>query len=90
MSSIGDAMNLHRGCSDVRPRAEPVRVGLIGGGKFGSMFLAQAAATPGLQVAAIADLDAGPRAREPGRDRLADASGSRPLGRERAPCGDTC
>jgi len=36
----------------------PVRVGLVGAGKFGAMFLAQAGRTPGLHVAAIADLDA--------------------------------
>ena len=36
---------------------KPVRAGLIGAGKFGSMFLAQAAKTPGLEVAAIADID---------------------------------
>ena len=45
---------------DLRRRARtgnPVRVGLVGAGKFGSMFLAQVPATPGLQVAAIADLD---------------------------------
>lgn len=35
----------------------PVRVGLIGAGKFGSMFLSQVPTTPGLEVAAIADLD---------------------------------
>jgi predicted homoserine dehydrogenase-like protein len=43
----------------LRMRAEagrPVRVGLIGAGKFGSMFLAQAPRTPGLHVMAIADL----------------------------------
>ena len=34
----------------------PVRVGLIGAGKFGSMFLSQVPTTPGLRVAAIADL----------------------------------
>ncbi len=34
----------------------PVRVGLIGAGKFGSMFLSQVPTTPGLEVAAIADL----------------------------------
>jgi predicted homoserine dehydrogenase-like protein len=34
-----------------------VRAGLIGAGKFGSMFLAQIPTTPGLEVAAIADLD---------------------------------
>jgi predicted homoserine dehydrogenase-like protein len=36
---------------------QPVRVGLIGAGKFGSMFLSQAPSTPGLRVRAIADLD---------------------------------
>ena len=35
---------------------EPVRVGLIGAGKFGSMFLSQVPTTPGLKVSAIADL----------------------------------
>jgi predicted homoserine dehydrogenase-like protein len=37
----------------------PIRAGLIGAGKFGSMFLAQARHTPGLHVLGIADLDAG-------------------------------
>ena len=41
-----------------RARAgKPVRVGLIGAGKFGTMFLAQARRTPGLHVMAVADLD---------------------------------
>jgi len=35
----------------------PVRVGLIGAGKFGAMFLAQVPSIPGLEVAVIADLD---------------------------------
>ena len=35
----------------------PVRVGLIGAGKFGSMFLAQVPSIAGLDVAVIADLD---------------------------------
>jgi predicted homoserine dehydrogenase-like protein len=34
----------------------PVRAGLIGAGKFGSMFLAQVPSTPGLVVSVIADL----------------------------------
>jgi predicted homoserine dehydrogenase-like protein len=34
-----------------------VRVGLIGAGKFGSMFLNQVPMMPGLEVSAIADLD---------------------------------
>jgi predicted homoserine dehydrogenase-like protein len=43
---------------------QPVRVGLIGAGKFGSMFLSQVPTTPGLEVAMIADLrpDAAKRA----------------------------
>jgi predicted homoserine dehydrogenase-like protein len=46
--------------SDLAARARagaPVGVGLIGAGKFGAMFLAQAPSTPGLRVTAIADLD---------------------------------
>src|SRR5213082_2138600 len=44
----------------LQQRAEagrPVRVALIGAGKFGSMFLTQVPTTPGLEVAVIADLD---------------------------------
>ena len=41
-----------------RARAgRPVRVGLIGAGKFGSMFLSQAPSATGLEVRVIADLD---------------------------------
>src|SRR3954451_18174074 len=36
---------------------QPIRVGLIGAGKFGAMFLAQARLTPGLHIAGLADLD---------------------------------
>ena len=36
---------------------KPVRVGLVGAGKFGSMFLSQVPTTPGLVVSAIADLN---------------------------------
>ena len=35
----------------------PVRVGLVGAGKFGSMFLSQVPTTEGLEVSVIADLD---------------------------------
>ena len=44
----------------LRARADagrPVRVGLIGAGKFGSMFLSQGVRTPGLHITGIADLD---------------------------------
>lgn len=50
-------MNLH---AMARARAEegrPVRAALIGAGKFGTMFLAQAPHVPGLMVTDIADLD---------------------------------
>ena len=41
-----------------RAQAEkPIRVGLIGAGKFGTMFLSQALRTPGLHVVGVADLD---------------------------------
>ena len=35
---------------------KPIRIALIGAGKFGAMFLAQAGRTAGFHVAAIADL----------------------------------
>ena len=35
----------------------PINVGLIGAGKFGSMFVSQSHRTPGIHLAAIADLD---------------------------------
>ena len=40
-----------------RDAGKPLRVGLIGAGKFGSMFLAQARRTPGLHLLGVADLD---------------------------------
>ena len=49
-------MNLHRLLQQRLAAGRPVRVGLIGAGKFGSMFLAQVPTTPGIEVAAIADL----------------------------------
>ncbi|KGF67901.1 flagellar basal body P-ring biosynthesis protein FlgA [Hoeflea sp. BAL378] len=50
-------MNLYsRSLAAVETGGKPVRVGLIGAGKFGSMFLAQVPTTPGLKVVAIADL----------------------------------
>ena len=40
----------------LQSRGRPVRVGLIGSGKFGSMFLNQVPNVPGLEVPVIADL----------------------------------
>src|SRR5258708_571054 len=50
-------MNLHRLLQQRAEAGRPVRVGLIGAGKFGSMFLSQVPTTRGLEVAVIADLD---------------------------------
>ncbi|HVY16858.1 MAG TPA: Gfo/Idh/MocA family oxidoreductase [Rhodopila sp.] len=49
-------MNLFRLLQARAAAGRPVRVGLVGAGKFGSMFLSQVPTTPGLAVAAIADL----------------------------------
>jgi predicted homoserine dehydrogenase-like protein len=50
-------MNLHHLLQKRLAAGKPVRVGLIGAGKFGSMFLSQIPTTPGLEIAVIADLD---------------------------------
>ena len=49
-------MYLHNDLMARAAASKPVRVLLIGAGKFGSMFLSQAPTTPGLVVSAIADL----------------------------------
>src|SRR5437868_1549044 len=49
-------MNLHRLLQARAAAGRPVRVGLIGAGKFGSMYLSQARRTPGIHLAAVADL----------------------------------
>ena len=50
-------MYIHEQLRERAASARPVRVGLIGAGKFGSMFLSQAPSTIGLEVRVIADLD---------------------------------
>src|SRR5262252_5857141 len=50
-------MNLHRLLQQRAAAEKPVRVGLIGAGKFGSMFLNQVPTMSGLEVSVIADLD---------------------------------
>ncbi len=56
-------MNLYRLLQERAAAGRPLRVGLIGAGKFGSMYLSQARRTPGIRLAAVADLNAA-RARE--------------------------
>jgi predicted homoserine dehydrogenase-like protein len=50
-------MNLYRLAREREAAGRPVRVGLIGAGKFGSMFLNQVPTMPGVEIAVIADLD---------------------------------
>ncbi|MCB2071185.1 MAG: Gfo/Idh/MocA family oxidoreductase, partial [Ottowia sp.] len=49
-------MSLYQQLQRRAAEGRPVRVGLIGAGKFGSMYLAQVPRTPGVHLAAIADL----------------------------------
>jgi len=48
-------MSLHRKLLERAAAGRPVRVGLIGAGKFGSMYLAQVPRTPGVHLLGIAD-----------------------------------
>ncbi len=56
-------MNLHSLLKARNEREGPVRVGLIGAGKFGSMILAQARMIDGYHIVGVADLNVG-KARE--------------------------
>src|SRR5581483_8161073 len=49
-------MNLYAKLFERQAAGKPLRVGLIGAGKFGAMYLAQVPKTPGVHLAAIADL----------------------------------
>ena len=50
-------MNLSTMLQERAAGGRPIRVGLIGAGKFGSMLLAQAQRIPGFHVVGVADLD---------------------------------
>ena len=49
-------MSLSAKLAERASQGKPLVVGLIGAGKFGAMYLAQVPKTPGVHVAAIADL----------------------------------
>src|SRR6185369_5972941 len=49
-------MSLYAKLQQRAAAGRPVRVGLIGAGKFGSMYLAQVPRIPGMHLAGIADL----------------------------------
>ena len=50
-------MNLHAKLLERDAAGRPVTVGVIGAGKFGTMFLSQARLTAGMHIVAVADLD---------------------------------
>ena len=50
-------MNLYAKLLEREAAGKPVTVGVVGAGKFGTMFLSQARLTKGLHVAAVADLN---------------------------------
>ena len=51
-------MNLHTLLLEREAAGKPVTVGLIGAGKFGTMFLAQVRLTRGMHLVGVADLSA--------------------------------
>jgi len=49
--------NLSTKLAALEASGKPIQIGLIGAGKFGSMFISQCHRTSGMRLAAIADLD---------------------------------
>ena len=50
-------MNLHRMLLEREAAGRPVTVGIVGAGKFGTMYLSQARLTAGIHIVAVADLN---------------------------------
>ena len=50
-------MSLYHSLQQREATNRPIRIGVIGAGTFGSMFLAQARLTPGMRIVGIAELD---------------------------------
>jgi predicted homoserine dehydrogenase-like protein len=50
-------VSLYRLAQQRAAAGRPIKIGLIGAGKFGSMFLNQVPTMPGVEIAVIADLD---------------------------------
>jgi len=73
-------MNLHQMLLARAEEDKPIRVGLIGAGKFGTMFLSQVRHTPGIHLLGIADLSV-PRA----RDALAETGWPKKQGSQATP-----
>ena len=63
-------MNLYAKLREREAQGKPLRVGLIGAGKFGAMYLAQVPKTPGLHLVGIADLSPANARTKPAAGRL--------------------
>jgi predicted homoserine dehydrogenase-like protein len=50
-------MNLHRMLRERKAASRPITIGIIGAGKFGTMFMSQARQTDGMHVVAVADIN---------------------------------
>ena len=72
-------MNLYSKLKEREAQDKPLRVGLIGAGKFAAMYLAQVPRTPGIRLVAIADLAPANAKDEPGAGRLESPPPSRRL-----------
>ena len=66
-------MSLHAQLHARAAAGKPIRIGLIGAGKFGSMYLAQVPRTPGVHLVGIADLSPDGARRNLARVGWADA-----------------
>ena len=70
-------MNLHAKLQQRAAEGKPLRVGMIGAGKFGSMYLSQVPRTPGIHMVGIADLSPARARAALLPSRLSRISGSR-------------
>jgi len=57
LNAKAPGLSLYGKLNERAAQGRPLRVGMIGAGKFGAMYLAQVPKTPGVHVVAIADLD---------------------------------
>ena len=71
-------MNLYAKLQARAAQQKPICVALIGAGKFGSMFLAQAVQTPGMHITGIADLCLQSEFRPPSTGLAGSQNGLRP------------
>ena len=67
-------MNFSSMLAERAAAGRPIRIGQIGAGKFGTMFLSQVRLTPGMHLVGLADLMPARAARAARRGRLAEGA----------------